>query len=201
MSTTSSSKISFSSCEPPPSDRINFELLEANAARQARINRLPAPFHRLLALIEEEPSRLDAQRALSLLGNAGLVSNFNDLFRHAEELGLDVEVIAAIVLAELLCGPIGECLPVEAGGAIAYFQNYAKQATEALQEMMRHSKHLLHAMEDSVTPDFLRSKRDSDLHQMTEMVRRFTRFRELLDHLRDSVRKLNQQLVLDASNI
>jgi Ca-activated chloride channel family protein len=201
MNTISSSKISFSSCEPPPSDRINFERLEANAARRARINRLPAPFHRLLALIEEEPSRLDAQHALSLLGNAGLESNFSDLFQHAEELGLDVEVIAAILLAEILGGPLGECLPPEAEGAIAYFQNYAKQATQVLQEMARHSGALLRAMKDSVTPDFLRSKRDSDLHQMAEMVMRFKRFRELLDHLQASVGRLNQQLVLDASNI
>ena len=186
------SKISFVSREPPPSDSINLEPLQTYVAHLARINRLPAPLHRLLALVEEEPLRLDAQHALSLLSNAGLLSNFNDLFQHAEELGLDVEVIAAIFLAEILGGPLGECLPSEAEGAIAYFQNYAKQATQVLQEMTRHSGALLRATKDSA-PDFLGSKRDSDLEQLTEMVRRFTRFRELLDHLQDSVRRLNQQ--------
>jgi Ca-activated chloride channel family protein len=149
------------------------------------------PLHPLLALIEDEPSRLDPRRALDLLKEAGLASEFHELFQHAIDLELNVDVIAAIVLAGLLRGPLGEFLSPGTQGAIASLQDYAKQATEALREMGRHGIALAKATRGDLAREILRS---GQAQAVEETLERLARFRDLLEHLYESVRKLSERL-------
>ncbi len=154
---------------------------------------LPESFRRLLALIEEEdePSRLDASRILDLLHESGLASEFDDIFRRADDLGLNVAAIAAIVLAGILGGPLGKHLSPETKNAAASLQDYARQATEALRELGRHAIALARMIEEPVAREILKPDRAHDIQKSLE---RFARFRELLAHLQDAVRRSEEQL-------
>ncbi len=152
---------------------------------------LPEPFRRLLALIDAEPSRLDPRRVLDLLREAGLASEFHDLFEHAADLGLNVEVIAMIVLAGVLGGPLGEYLSSETQGAVASLQAYAQQATDALRELGRHGSAVARVIEEPVAREILKPGR---VHDIQEALERFSRFRELLAHLQDAVRRSAERL-------
>ncbi len=158
--------------------------------RAPRTN-LPESFRQLLALIEDEPSRLSPNRALDLLQEAGLTSEFRDLFGRADDLGLNVDVIAAIVLAGVLGGPLGEYLSSETQGAVASLQDYAQQATDALRELGRHGSALARVIEEPVAREILKPGR---VHDIQEALERFSRFRELLAHLQDAVRRSAEQL-------
>lgn len=63
-----------------------------------------------LILLEGGPTRLDEIARLDLLREAGVGSEFDDLLRTATDLGLNVDVIVAIVLAGLLDGPLAKHL-------------------------------------------------------------------------------------------
>ncbi len=152
---------------------------------------LPESFRQLLTLIKDEPFRLNSNRALDLLQEAGLASQFDDLFRHAADLGLNVEAIAAIVLAGILGGPLGEYLSSETQDAVASLQDYAQQATDALRELGRHGSALARVIEESVAREILKPGR---VHDIQEVLERFSRFRELLAHLQDAVRRSAEQL-------
>ncbi len=158
--------------------------------RALRTN-LPESFRQLLALIEDEPFRLNPNRALDLLQEAGLASQFDDLFQHAADLGLNVEAIAAIVLAGILGGPLGEYLSSETQDAVASLQDYAQQATDALRELGRHGGALARVIEEPVAREMLKPDR---VHDTQESLERFSRFRELLAHLQDAVRRSAEQL-------
>ena len=147
--------------------------------------------HPLLALIEADPSRLDSMRALDLLNEAGIAPEFHDLFQHATDLGLNVDVIAAIVLAELLRGPLGEYLSTGTQNALAALQDYAKQATEALREMGRYGIALAKAVRGNLAREVLRP---GQAQAVEEALERLARFRDLLEHLHDSVRKSSERL-------
>ncbi len=158
--------------------------------RAPRTN-LPESFRQLLALIEGEPFRLNPNRALDLLQEAGLTSEFHDLFGRADHLGLNVDVIAAIVLAGVLGGPLGEYLSSETQGAVASLQDYARQATDALRELGRHGGALARVIEEPVAREMLKPGR---VHDTQEALERFSRFRELLAHLQDAVCRSAAQL-------
>ncbi len=158
--------------------------------RAPRTN-LPESFRQLIVLIEDEPLRLNSNRALDLLQEAGLASQFDDLFQHAADLGLNVETIAAIVLAGVLGGPLGEYLSSETQGAVASLQDYAQWATDALRELGRHGSTLARVIEEPVAREILKPGR---VHDIQEALERFSRFRELLAHLQDAVRRSAAQL-------
>lgn len=176
----------FSRSEADPADMTDLNLFELEAPRRVPGADIPEPFRRLLALIEDEPSRLDAKRALDLLREAGLASEFDDLFRHAADLGLNVEVIAMIVLAEFLGGPLGEYLSTETQRAVALLQDHARQATDAIREMGRHGIALAHITENPVAREVLQPGQSDAAREVLE---RFARFRDLLEHLQDCARR------------
>ena len=181
----------FSRRDAYSADMADLDLSETAAPRRVPGADIPDPFRRLLALIEGEPTRLDARRVLDLLREAGLASEFDDLFRHAADLGLNVEVIAVIVLAGLLGGPLGEYLSMETQSAVASLQDHAQQATEAIREMGRHGNALARVTADRAGRDILRP---DQAHAVEETLQRVARFRDLLDHLQDCARRSTEKL-------
>jgi hypothetical protein len=149
---------------------------------------LPETYKRLLGLVDADGSRLDVAGALDLLTESGLAAEFDDLLRHAADLGLSVDVVAAIVLARLLGGPLGEFLSGDAQVALASLQERAREATDALREMGRHGIALARLTQESGAREVLRPHSDG------EILERFARMRELLDHLDDAVRRSGERL-------
>ena len=152
---------------------------------------IPEPFRRLLALIEGEPARLDAFRVLDLLREAGLASEFDDLFRLAADLGLNVDVIAVIVLAGLLGGPLGEYLPMTTQSAVTLLQHHAQQAMEDIRKMGRQGSALVRLTADSAARDIIRP---DQANAVEEALQRVVRFLELLDDLKDCARRSARNL-------
>ena len=155
---------------------IDFSEEEATYAVPGRD--IPEPFRRLLALIEDEPERLNARSVLDLLREAGLASEFDDLFRYASDLGLSVETIAVIILAGLLVGPLGEYLSAETKSAVASLQERARQATDAIREIGGQGIADRAIAREAFRPDHAPG----------------ARFRDLLDHLQNYARRSTEKL-------
>ena len=162
-------------------------LARATASRAA----VPELYRRLIELIEGEPSRLDASRALELLHEAGLKSEFNKLFGRAADLGLNVNTIAAIVLAGLLDGPLGGFLSTETKDALASLQKFARRATDALHAMGERAEALLHVTGDSFAREVLDPRR---AHAIGDALERLARSREVLEHLTHCVREATEKI-------
>ena len=163
--------------------QVDEDLDEVPAASRPQV---PAPFRRLLELIEDEPSRLAPERALDLLREAGLSSEYEDLFRHAADLGLNVKVIAAMALAGLLMRALDRHLPDATRGAVASLRTYTQHATETLKEMGRRATAFRDVIEDDIAREILNSKGPGEIW---ETIARLTEIRALLRHLDDCVRK------------
>jgi hypothetical protein len=119
------------------------------ASHQAPDLELLEPYSRLLDLMENDPTRLDVTRAFDLLREAGFAPEFDDLLRRAADQGLNVDVIAATVLARPLGGPLGEYLSSRTQGAVGSLRDYAVRTTDALRELGRHGKALARVTRDT----------------------------------------------------
>ena len=126
------------------------------------------------------------ERALDLLRDAGLASEYEDLFRHAADLGLNVKVIAAMALAGLLMGALDRHLSDATRGAVASLRTYTQHATETLKEMGRRATAFRDVIEDDIAREILNSKGPGEIR---ETIARLTEIRALLKHLDDCVRK------------
>lgn len=166
----------FSRADPPP---------------RAPRSELPEPFRRLLALIDDEPSRLDARRILALLQDSGLAADFDDLFRHAAGVSLNVEVIAAIVVAELLGGPLGKYLSRETQRGVRSLRAYAQEASAALREMGRHTTALLQVSTAPIAHEVLRLVQS---HEVRETLELFAGCRQMPDRVQIAVLKSTEKI-------
>ncbi len=101
-------------------------------AAPASSSDIPDTLRRLLALIASEPDCLDVSRILDLLKDAELWDEFAEVFRLADDLGLDRETIATIAVAKLLDELLADSLPEEAQDELAALQLRARQAVDAL---------------------------------------------------------------------
>lgn len=101
-------------------------------AASASTSDIPETLRRLLALIASEPDCLDGSRILDLLKEAALWDEFAEVFRLADDLGLDRETIATIAVAKLLDELLADSLPEEAQDELAALQLRARQALDAL---------------------------------------------------------------------
>jgi hypothetical protein len=142
---------------------------------------IPKPFRLLLALIEENPGRLDANGALKLLEEAGLKAKFHEVFEHAEHLGISATVIATIILAELLSGPLNEYLPDEAQRNLALLQEQARDEESLIEELGQRGIDLLHLARKGASRNMISPK-------TRESLERFAGFRGLLDHAKHWVK-------------
>lgn len=168
----------------------DFDLSEIEPPRRALPLELPEPYRRLIELVDADPSRLDAAGALALLTESGLAAEFDDLFRHTADLGLNVDIVAAIVAARLLGGPLGEFVSGDAQSALASLQERAREATEALREMGRHGVALARLTQEPVAREVLRQPSGDDT------LEQLARIRKLLDHLDDALRRSSDSLRL-----
>ncbi len=169
----------------------DFDLSEIEPARRALPLELPEPYGRLIELVDADPSRLDVAGALALLTESGLAAEFDDLFRHTADLGLNVDIVAAIVAARLLGGPLGEFVSSDAQSALASLQERARAATEALREIGRHGVALARLTQEPVAREVLRQPSGDDT------LERLARIRELLDHLDDALRRSGDRLQVE----
>lgn len=135
---------------------------------------LPERFVRLLSLIKDEPSLLEANRAIDLLGRAGIAGELDELFRHATDLGLNIDGIAAIILAGILDGPLGTYLPPQARAAVATLREFAGRSMDALGEIGHHGAVLQEVLQK---PASKKRKRWSVSH-----VRQTRKLRSFLDN-------------------
>ena len=152
---------------------------------------IPQPFRRLLVLIEDDPAKVESGRALALLRKAGLVSEFEDLFQQAANLGLKAELVAAMLLAELLSGPLREYVSLETHGRASSLQDYARRAMVALSAMRTHSLALRQVTEDPAGREMLRP---AHARAVADMLAHVAQFRDVLDPLQDCVRRTDKQL-------
>lgn len=154
---------------------------------------LPLGFRKLIELIEASPSRLNPHRAMELLQEAGLAPELGEIFRHAADLGLKVEAIAAIVLADLLSGILAEKLSPAAQNGLGALQKYAKEATEMIRELSDRSIALLRVTEAAGRRDMLLlGHRESDV--VLRRLDQFARLRDLREHLQDFSKRTNEQI-------
>ena len=174
----------FSRSDANLSEMADFEDSIGDAPRRIPGPDIPEPFRRLLSLIEEAPDRLDARHAISLLRDAGFAAEFDDLFRHAADLGLNVEVIAVIALAALLGGQMGEYLSVDTQSAVASLQDHAQQTTEAIREMGRRGIALARIANDSAASEVLQTARANNIRENMEKI---ASFGDLLDDLQTTL--------------
>ena len=175
-------------------EMADFDLSEVESPRRVPPLDLPEPYRRLLGLVGARASRLDVASALDLLTEAGLAVEFDDTFRHAVDLHLSVDLIAAIVLARLLGGPLGEFLSGDAQLALALLQERAKEATGALREMGRLGIALARMTQEPVARELLRHRADEDI------LARFARIPELLEHLEDAILKSADRMQMFRGN-
>jgi|SRR5665213_395545 len=141
---------------------------------------LPLPFRRLVELIEDSPSRLEPGRAGKLLKEAGLEREFEDISRHAQDLGLKVETVLSIILAGLLRGPLGESLSADIQNASMPLQEFAQRAMEAIREIGDRSSALMHAIQDAAGLNLVQSTRTDETVQV---LGRLGGYRQMLDHI------------------
>lgn len=148
---------------------------------------LPVPIRNLIDLIEEQPGRLNEATALDLLEESTLLSEFRYLFARADDLGLNIQVLAVIVLAELLSGRLRKHLSDEACSTAKGLQNYANRATEALREVGRQGSSFARVVSQSLGHEVFRPK----VAQATiEVIERFAKINDLIEELRDQVRSI-----------
>jgi hypothetical protein len=169
----------------------DFELSEIEPARRALPIEMPEAYRRLIELVDADASRLDVAGALALLMESGLAADFDDLFRHAADLGLNVDIVASIVVARMLGGPLGEFVSGDVQSALASLQERAREATEALREMGRHGVALALLTQEPVAREVLRQPSGDDT------LERLARIRELLEHLEDALRRSSDHLQLE----
>jgi Ca-activated chloride channel family protein len=169
----------------------DFDLSEIEPARGAFPIELPEPYRRLIELVDADASRLDVAGALALLTESGLTAEFDDLFRHTADLGLNVSIVAAIVVTRLLGGPLGEFVSGDAQSALASLQERAREATDALREMGRHGVALARLTQEPVAREMLQQPSSDDT------LERLARIRDLLEYLEDALRRSGDRLRLE----
>ncbi|MEW5880420.1 MAG: VIT and VWA domain-containing protein [Pseudomonadota bacterium] len=148
---------------------------------------LPDPYRRLIEFIDTDPSRLGVSGALDLLTQSGTATEFDDVFRHASALGINANIVAAIILVRLLTGPLHAFVSGDAHRALASLQQRTQDATEALREMARHGVALARLTHEPITREVLRLPCGGDTPQ------RLAQIREFLDHVEDALRRSGER--------
>lgn len=172
-------------------DRAAFQVADLGASSPVPGQGVPNAFRQLLEFIEGDSTVLNSRHSLDLLREAGLVSEFDDLFRQAADLGLNVEMIAEIVLAGILGSPLSEYLSIETESAVSSLRDRAEQATEAIRQMGRHGISMARIVHGPVASELLRP---DQMREIRTVLERLARLRELLVHLGDCTRRSAEKL-------
>jgi hypothetical protein len=148
------------------------------------IGELPAA--RLISLIEADPNRLGMAHASALLRDAKLDRKFYDLLMRAEELGLRVEVFAAMALSELLSGSLGKRLSGAARKYLAALQSDVNAMSDALGKLSHFGEVMLHSINGAVREVIQADAVDRIQRELFNIAQ----FRELLDRLHERVKQI-----------
>jgi Ca-activated chloride channel family protein len=197
QSTGSSPRVLSFICEEMPADEGDSQSDPTESPPQAAGEETSKPVRRLLALIKDQPARLQARHILGLLAEAGLAQDFEDIFHHAEGLGVRSEWVAMIVLANLLESLTGEVLATDMQKANVQLKGRARQTMEALQEMLHHGMALLRVLEDPRVWEFFQQ---DPSHQLKSMLKCNAGIHDLLIHMREVEGGLLGQLKSDKSD-
>jgi len=152
---------------------------------------LPPQIERLIRLINNEPGSLDPARALDVLTEVGLDDELGDLFHRADRLGLSIQAIAAVTLAEILKGPLRKQLSRKAKRATRQMQGYAKDVMQTLKEMLSLNQNLVAMTRTAIERGVMSSGHGQYLSELRE---RFEELSEMPDRIRDSVQSLKEQI-------
>jgi hypothetical protein len=152
---------------------------------------MPEHFLRLLTAIEDDPSLLEANRALDLLERAGIPGELDAMLRHTAYLGLKVDGVAVIILAALLSGPLGTYLSSESKHAVVLLQKFAEQSMRELAEIGHHGRQLLRVIERARARQLLRGEL---FREIEDMRGRLEEIPDFLEQLQVSTRRENEQL-------
>ena len=158
----------------------------------------PKPLPRFIDLINSDSSRLDPSRAFDLLGDAGLLPEFADLFERGARLGLEPNAIAAMILAVLLDGSLREFLSPTEQGAVASLHAYAHEVRVMLDEMTGRTHELLQVTERAAGLQILNPRL---AHEAREWVMRLTESRKFLAQVEDVARGLAARVADDRKKL
>ena len=158
---------------------IQHQMIQPGAA-------LAPPFDLLVGLVNADPLQLATHEPIDLLGLAGLTAEFDDLFSHAQDLGLNVKAIAAILLAELLAGPLREHLCAAAQVEVRQLQERAQRIIEALENIERHVAGLAQSIERGAGNAVLQAQRADEIRQA---LAHLPKPGELLRHIKERMRR------------
>jgi hypothetical protein len=164
----------------------DFNLAEIEPDRPALLLDLPPPYRRLVELINEGESWFDMADAMPLLKRAGLATDFEDLFQLAAELVLDEAIVASIVVARLLGGPMGKFVSGAAQKELASVQERAQKMTEALRGMGRHGTALARLTRNAFRGEVLRYPSGG------ETLEQLVQIQDLLQCLEDALRRSSE---------
>ena len=123
------------------------------------------PFHLLLELINLEPRCLATYGPIAVLDDAGLRAMFDDLFNAAQDLGISLDAIATILLAEFLAGPLHRHLSTAAKVQAKELQAHADRLIKALESIERNGQALAHICEASAGDVVLQPQRADEIRQ------------------------------------
>ncbi len=137
----------------------------------------PPPQSRLLSLASADPARLCVDGALGLLEEAGLTDRFADVLDLASELGIEIDAIAAIILAGLLDGLASPDGSDEVRDALAALQREARSAFAVLEGIACSAAAMKGALRAAVTSKVLELGR---VRKVEEALERLARVGELV---------------------
>ena len=160
----------------PARDVVSLDVAAFGSAPQSSLPDRSDGLRHLIELVDADPSRLEVASALDLLTLCGLGAEFDDLFRHAADIGLRVPAVAAIVVARLLAGRLDGCRE-EARQAWAALQQRAREAETALAELARQDIEPAWRLRTSAARKLLLRPTGGDLPQRLE------RIPDLLEHI------------------
>ena len=170
--------------------KADFSMLDADDMGGAPERRPAVAYRRLLELIAEDASWVDVDRVRELIEISGLDTEFRDLFSHANSLDISADLVATIVISQLLGGPLGEFLSEKAKSGAASLASRGREAMEALRDMRRHGEKLARATARGAAHDLLHPR-------WSESLERFARIPELIEHIEDSIRNLLERSAVE----
>lgn len=166
---------------PRSPDHLGFAV--PGFSRAERAEEQPDEFSRLFAIIAADPDTLRFSQALELLERSGLAAEFDDLLRMARDLGLSTRAVAAIIVAQLLQGPVADRLPREARKRLSAFVAETREARRALHEMAHLGTRAGHVLDGPMVHMLLEHRFDQDA------LRRFAHMDELLERIDQGVQR------------
>lgn len=152
----------------------------------SEVRQEPIDWSRLSSLVNADPSMLQVEEALALLRESGTADRFHEVFELAQELAVDSNAIAVIIVSIVLGGPAGIDLSAQANDALASLRTVARRSLAALLQMARDGQALERAVWRAIERDVLGSFQAGGTKDGLE---RYTRIGDLIERLKLALRE------------